>query len=367
MFQQILFLGFVLSTVIQLIYWMGIFQRPFGDFRAKSGGVVSPVSVIICAKDEAVNLRKNLPKILSQDYPDFEVIVVNDHSVDDSWDILTQLRKTHDNLKIVNFTATKLHIGKKEALTIGIQSATNDWLLMTDADCAPVSKDWITSMMVTQKEQKQIGLGYSPYSYAPSFLNAFIRYETLLTAFQYLSLAAIKRPYMGVGRNLLYRKELFRQAGGFEKHQHIASGDDDLFIREVANGTNVAIVMSSSSVVYSAPQNEWKAWFRQKKRHLSTGTQYDTNIQLLLGFFSFSHFFFTFSCVLLLIIDFGTVVVLASYVFRTLIIVLMCTRFRKNFQEVNDWYWIPILDFLYPFYYLIMTPYLISTKTQSWK
>ena len=371
-FLQLLLIGFIISTVIQLVYWGIIFptvvdRRKVITHRAK-GSLSLPVSVIICAKNEAANLRKYLPHILSQDYPEYEVIVVNDHSTDDSLIVLSEMQKQHAQLRIIDLSEKDAgYVGKKKALSAGIAEATHDWLLLTDADCQPVSNQWISEMMATADHQKDIGLGYSPYNYYGGLLNAFVRYETLLTAFQYISMALIKQPYMGVGRNLLYRKDLFYQAGGFESHLKVASGDDDLFISEVATGNNTFIVDTPDAVVYSAPKKTWSSWLAQKQRHLSTGKHYRPKIQILLGIFSITHFFYVFFLVLLLIFNFGTVVAIVGSVLRILIIVLMCTSFRKKFREVNDWYWIPILDFLYPFYYMALTPYLISTKTKSWK
>ncbi|HHB77787.1 MAG TPA: glycosyltransferase [Saprospiraceae bacterium] len=367
---QLILIGFIISTVIQLIYWGIIFRKVIVHRPLQEKIKIDiPVSVIICAKNEAANLRKYLPSILSQDYPKYEVIVVNDHSADDSMAVLSKMSDQYSYLRIIDLSEKNAdYIGKKMALSTGIAQATHEWLLLTDADCQPVSNQWIREMMATTiHKDKEIGLGYSPYIYEKGLLNAFVRYETLLTAFQYINMALIKQPYMGVGRNLLYRKDLFYQAGGFESHLEVASGDDDLFISEVATGNNTFIVDTPDAVVYSEPKKTWSSWLAQKRRHLSTGKHYRPKIQILLGLFSITHFFHVFFLVLLLIFNFGTVVAIVGSVLRTLIIVLMCTAFRKKFREVNDWYWIPLLDFLYPFYYMALARYLISTKTKSWK
>ena len=358
---------------MQILYWLVFFRKGVQGASLRKKECKVSVSVIICVKNEANNLRKHLPNILSQDYPSFEVVVVDDHSTDDTRQTLAVLAQANPHLQIVEMSDYEAYIGKKMALTQGIKAAKYDWLLMTDADCTPVSSHWIQEMMVIADKNKKIGLGYSPYTYYKGLLNAFIRYETLLTGIQYSSHARARRPYMGVGRNLIYQKELFLKAGGFERHAHIASGDDDLFISEVATGGNTMVVDSPDSVVFSEPQRTWRAWLYQKKRHLSTGTYYNFLTKALLGFYALTHFIHVFSCILLLSLDFGTVVATLGCVLRILIIVLMCTRFRKKFREVNDWYWIPFLDFLYPFYYMVLTPYLISTTTttqqqqQSWK
>lgn len=222
----------------QVIFWGLVFQRVAWRKTPKLPEIASfpAVSVIICARNEAANLQKNLESILHQDYPNFEVLVVDDDSDDDSEAFLTELRQQYAQLEVLSIKG-KVGQGKKNALAKGIQHAKHEWLLLTDADCMPNSKYWIKSMMLSaHKDNAEIVLGYGPINSTSSWLNKWVQFETVYVAIQYFSFALWKMPYMGVGRNLMYKKSLFEKNSGFDRHQHLTSGDDDLFVNEVANG-----------------------------------------------------------------------------------------------------------------------------------
>ena len=265
-----LVLSFLILGFIQLIYYLIVFSRLAfyrGIKNGKSEENIAPISVIICAKNERDNLLQFLPDFLNQDYPNFEVIVVNDHSVDDTEDVLKAFTMQFQNLKIVTVPDNDRFYGsKKFALTLGIKAAQFDHVLLTDADCKPASNTWIT-LMSAYAQKKQIILGFGAYEKQKGLLNKLIRFDTFFTAVQYLSFSLCKMPYMGVGRNLAYHKELFFKNKGFSSHQHILSGDDDLFINEVANKTNTQIVVDSAAHTISVPKQSFKLWIRQKRRH----------------------------------------------------------------------------------------------------
>lgn len=257
-----------------------------------------PISIIICAHNEQANLQKNLTYILNQDYihngaRNFEVLVVNDNSTDDAIYWLREMVKRNAHLNILNLTQESRNMkGKKFPLSMGIKQAKYEHLLLTDADCMPSSKNWLKDMVQPFYAGKEIVLGFAPYNKENTSLNRKVRYETFYAAFQYISMALAKVPYMGVGRNLAYKKSLFNDNKGFSKHYHLLSGDDDLFINAVANKRNTAVVLSEDSFMLSEAKNTMAAWKFQKKRHLTTGRYYKFKHKVLLGLLAFSHFFF---------------------------------------------------------------------------
>lgn len=243
-----------------------------------------PVSLIVCAKNEAENLEKHIPLWLEQDHPDFELVLVNDRSVDDSGKIMESWAVRDSRIKIVDVQEIDAFwANKKYALTLGIKRASHQRLIFTDADCRPGSKSWLRKMSSLFDEQTQLVLGYGPYERHGGLLNALIRYETFVTATQYLNAAFKGNAYMGVGRNLGYTQYLFYDQSGFMNHMDVASGDDDLFVNHAANASNVALSMDPETFTYSIPKRSWADWLRQKRRHLTTARHYKGTHKFVLG------------------------------------------------------------------------------------
>jgi poly-beta-1,6-N-acetyl-D-glucosamine synthase len=266
---------FLLAFLVQLgIYLFVLLKLPLYKEEKKSNSTPG-ISVIICAKNEEKNLERFLPRVLSQDYPDFEVVVVNDSSTDNTEQVLMQMASQFSQLRYTSIPANdKVMRGKKLALTIGLKSAKYDYVLLTDADCYPVSDQWLKRMGSNFSGDIKIVLGYGGYLKGKGLLNRLIRYETTFTAIQYLSYAIKGKPYMGVGRNLAYKKSLFFENKGFAGHYHLISGDDDLFVNENSTGQNCATEFSSESHTLSLPETSIRGWIKQKKRHLSAGSHY---------------------------------------------------------------------------------------------
>ncbi len=234
----------------------------------------------------------HIPAIMDQDHPNFEVIVVNDSSWDDTEAILKALQLRHPKLRIVHLDEEKQNMqGKKFALTLGIKAAKHDTILLTDADCVPTSQSWIREMTGQMTDRKQIVLGFSPYKKYPGWLNKIIRYDTLMIATHYLGFANAGKPYMGVGRNLAYHKDLFFKVGGFKNHYSIASGDDDLFVNQVATSANTIVKSSPESQTISEPKANWQDWFVQKRRHFTTIPFYKPTDRRLLALWPLSFMF----------------------------------------------------------------------------
>ena len=275
---------FVTSLMIQMGYYLLVFLKLPLYKSNKKRKTKKSISVIICAKNEEENLKQFLPRVLEQDYPEFEVVVVNDCSTDGTEQLLSELSVAYKQLRYTSIPANeKFFHGKKLALTIGLKSARFDHVLLTDADCYPVSNLWLQKMASNLTREKKIVLGYGGYERKKGLLNTIIRYETVFTAIQYLSHAIKGYPYMGVGRNLSYEKELFFTNKGFASHYHLSSGDDDLFINETSVKENTTVEISRESHTLSIPKTTFRNWVRQKKRHLSVGTHYKMGSRMRLA------------------------------------------------------------------------------------
>lgn len=368
-FLDFVFYGFIAVVIIQVIFYIFF----FGKFAFSKLKKVTPkniaISVIICAKNEAENLKKFIPLIIEQDYPNFEIVLINDDSKDDTLDVIHHFSKIHDNIKVVDVKNIEAFWGnKKYALTLGIKAAKNDFLLFTDADCKPVSKYWIKEMSAHFSNNKSIVLGYAGYSKIKnSFLNKLVRFETLITAVNYFSFAKIGLPYMGVGRNLAYTKKEFFDANGFINHIKVRSGDDDLFVNQIATLSNTTICFSKDSFTESIPKATFKSWFKQKRRHVSTAKHYKTKHKVLLALLYISNILFWLFALILFISLFNWQIVLGLFIFRIILQYIILGFSSKKLSETDLLVFLPFLEiFLIITQLTIFINNLIS-KPNHWK
>jgi cellulose synthase/poly-beta-1,6-N-acetylglucosamine synthase-like glycosyltransferase len=333
---KILYYTFIVSAAINFIFLLFFYLKiPFWKKkRQRKNKELPPVSVIITARNEARNLETNLPYFLQQDYPDYTVIVVNDASEDDSATVLAQLKMEYENLYVTSLPPDNIYKhGKKTALTIGIKAAKTDILLFSDADCKPISDKWIRSMVKYFDKKTQFVIGYGGYQREKSLLNKIIRTDTVYIAMQYLSFALTGIPYMGVGRNMAYRKSTFNRTGGFAKHLHLLSGSDDLFINQNAKRKNLQINLEPESIIKSIPKRKLKDWIRQKSRHLTTAKYYKFSHKILLFLEPLSRIIFYASAIFLLIQNRYFIPVLSIFVLRFIIFLVILIYTNKTLKE----------------------------------
>jgi len=339
---------FIVFSLTLICYYICIFKALAVYKPQPKVSDNKPVSILICAKDEAENLKTFLPQIYKQNYPDFEVVLINDRSIDDTFEVMKSFEEQYpDKTVFVNVPRSndsRLTGNKKYALTLGIKAAHNEHLLLTDADCRPASLDWIRLMTGQFTDKKQIVLGYGKYETQKGFLNKLIRFETLQTAMQYFSYALKGKPYMGVGRNLAYTKSLFMQNNGFYNHLDVLSGDDDLFINEVATADNTTICIQPDSFTVSKPKQDWKSYFYQKRRHISTAKYYQTKHKILLATYSLSLLGFWVTTILLLISQIYLPWVLGLVFLRVAIAWYFQYKIAGKLQEKNLIFWFPVLE-----------------------
>jgi len=369
---------FCFTFLVQLFYYLYFYVSVLilnkrvkkGDvpFRADYPGV----SVIICAKNESKNLAEFLPSILNQNYPNFDVVVVNDGSSDESETLLCNLEKEYPQLYHTYVPEeAQVMSPKKLALTVGIKAAKNELLLFTDADCTPSSRDWIGNMVRNFTPNKDFVLGYGAYEQKKGFLSNLISYDTFFIALQYMGFAYRGKPYMGVGRNMAYRKKLFFDMKGFASMLHLQSGDDDLFVNKAATKMNTRIEISPDSVTVSTAKESFKDWFIQKERHLSTASYYKGNSKRLIGTEVLSRglFYGSFIGILVLTdlpISLVTIgIFLIRYITQLIIINLSAKRFKERYFYSS----IILLDILLPLIslYTLITNKLTHRTKYIWK
>ena len=365
----IIFYAFIGVIVIQLFYYIIVFGKFSFGKPQKSTPKRIPISVIVCAKNEEENAKKFIPLLAEQDYPDYEIILIDDASSDSTLDIFEEFEKQYSNVRLVKVENNEAFWGnKKFALTLGIKAAKNEYLLFTDADCYPSSNQWIKEMSSQFTMSKTIILGYGAYEkVAKSFLNKIIRFETMLTAVQYFSWARMKHPYMGVGRNLAYKKEEFFNVNGFIDHIQVRSGDDDLFINQASNKSNTTISYNPESFTYSKPKESYKEWFTQKRRHVSTAEHYKFFDKMQLGLFYTSQLFFFLLVIVLLAFQFQWIAVLAilatRYTVAWTVIGFSAGKLKENDLKI----WFPVVEMVLIFTQINIFITNLFSKPVHWK
>jgi glycosyltransferase involved in cell wall biosynthesis len=366
---EVLFFIFIAIVAIQFLYYV-VF---FGKFSfAKKQELVSkniPVSVIVCAKNEQENVKKLIPLLLEQNYSDFEIVLIDDASSDETLDVFEEFEKQYSKIKLVKVENNEAFWGnKKFALTMGIKACKHEYMLFTDADCYPTSKDWISQMSSQFTKEKTIVLGYGAYEkIAGSFLNKIIRFETLLTATQYFSWARLGKPYMGVGRNLAYKKSEFFNVRGFMDHMKIRSGDDDLFVNQAATKDNCSIAFASESFTYSKPKTKYNKWFNQKRRHVSTAKHYRFFNKFQLAIFFLSQLSFFVVAPILLSFQYQWIIITSLIGFRYLFAWLSLGYAAAKLKEKDVMYWFPIIELVLIFTQLNVFITNIFSKPVHWK
>ena len=364
---MILLYIFTAVVFVNCIYYFFFSRFYFLQSPEINKGNYSPVSLIICAKNEAENLKTHIPFWLEQDYPDFEIILINDASYDTTLEVMESFALTNSCIKIVDVKNNEAFWGsKKYALTLGIKKATNQHLLFTDADCKPSSKHWLQEMASHLKNDKQLVLGFGGYQKLPGLLNKLIRFETLMTAVQYFSYAKAGNPYMGVGRNIGYTSKLFYDNNGFMSHMDIPSGDDDLFVNQVATRKNTAICFSENSFTYSVPKKSWNSWFLQKKRHVSTAKHYIFKHKFLLSLYYVSELlFWALSIASLLLLDWKIPVIIIA--FRLSLQYLVIGKAASKLKQSDLILFLPFWELFLVFIQLSIFISNSASKPTKWK
>lgn len=412
-FLIIVFVIFIASFVVLLGFYLFVFSRlAFFDLKTSSSlnrsepahppsqaresirtrGTLElnqpAVSIIICAKNELEHLKKFLPSILEQDYPAFEVIVINDCSTDGSQQWLNDCAKQHARLRVVeNTTSEKNLLGKRSALKKGIEAARYELILLTDADCQPATNQWIKLMTSltpalspkergnqsplqtnsgTSENEIEIVLGFSPCFEVPGLLNRFIRYENFLTALYYLSFSLAKMPYMGVGRNLLYRTSVTTTIGALEHHSGLISGDDDLTVNTIATGRNTTLMIHPNAHVFTVSPESLRAFIRQKRRHYTTGFHYQYPHQLALGTLYGSQILFNVTAFALLINGFLLLPTIMIFIIKNILQTFLYGKAMRKLNVYNLWIFTPVFDLCMSAFFLTLGG-LSLIKPKTWK
>ncbi len=361
--------GLLLFCFLIQIFWLWFFYWRLDRKKLPEGSPRTvPVSVVICAHNQYSGLKENLPFILEQDYPEFEVLVVDHASDDDTRYLFSYYSEKYPLFKFLTVQEDlNFFTGKKFPLSIGIKSARYDWVLLTDADCRPQGKGWIRSMMAASGAHTDLVLGYAPYLKEKGLLNKLIRFDNAFNAIHYLSFALAGIPYKGIGRNLSYRKQLFYENNGFIAHYRIHSGDDDLFINQVATAGNTAVAIDPDSFVFSQTPETFRSWLRLKQQYASTARLYKFAHKALLRLVSYSSFGIVALTILMVSLNWSVIPVLSIFSIRLICQIIVFSGAMKRLQEKELAPFVPLFELIMFFVNAwILLPVLLRSP-KRWK
>lgn len=353
--------------VIQLLFLLVVYLRPYRKGQKKKKGAEPdaqpPVSIIVYAKNESENLRENLPFLLSQDYHDYEVIVVNDGSTDESEQVLKLLKAEHEHLYHTYIPEEARYLSRRKlALTVGIKAAKNNVLLFIEANCKPLSAGWVKEMAANFVEGKTITLGFCAYGHHKGFFHRLVAYDNLLSGLQYLSAALAKSPYAGSGRNLAYTKEEFFRHKGYYKSLNLHAGDDDLFVNEAANGKNTRVEYSHESITEMQRIGSFSVWKEMKVSRAATRRFYKGWALCRYRFDSWMFFFFMLALAASVYIGItgnGLTAVFGGLLYL-LLLALKISVFRKSAKMLRQkpvTFLFPVLEIVSPLFSLYVRVY----------
>ncbi|MFN8276129.1 MAG: glycosyltransferase [Chitinophagales bacterium] len=367
----LLSLLFIVAATAQVLYYLLLFLRlalyKQGHY-SNSADALPPVSIVICTRNNAEQLSRTLKLVLIQLYREFEVVVVNDGSSDHTMEVIAHYAARTGNLRVFTLPEQARHLGKKAALRLGVEQARYDIVVVTDDDCRPASTNWLSLLVAHLYHDTALVLGYSPITPRNSFLSLFQQYENVLTATQYFSYSLAGIPYMGVGRNMAFRRSLFLN---WRQQPHtsdrIAGGDDDLFVNAVARGSSTINCIEKDSFVLTDAPPTLSAWLNQKRRHIRAGFYYRWWHQLLLFGFAFSKALFYF---LIPVMTFHTPwqpftwAALGTALFTMWFIQL---RINNKLHQTLPGVLFPVFDMLYTLYLVVIFFLTSVRRNDTWK
>lgn len=271
--ELIILAGLLLVIFIRILYVLLYRKVIYRATNNEEPDLTPPLSVIVYACNDASYIKENLPLILEQDYPQFEVIVVNDGSTDETNEELKLLEQRYSNLYHTYLPEeAKTQSRRKLALNMALKASNYDWIVMTTANASPVSAEWLRSLARNMDDKADVVLAYSGLISSRT-KGLYYRMDNLFFQLRYLAMAKKGKPYMGVGNNLAFRKCIYQQRL-FSGILNIPVGEDDIPVNRIANSENTRVECSPGSVVKVHYQYLAKAWRERKMGYAITRKYY---------------------------------------------------------------------------------------------
>ena len=357
---ELLLLGITLvSFIILCLYYLVAYARPLFSNRPQKAIEAAdkvPVSIIVYAQNDSENLKKHLPALLTQDYPEYQVVVINDGSTDDTDDTLKFFQNEFKHLYFTYVPSYARYLSRRKlAFTLGAKAAKHEILIFTEAYCEPINDQWLTAIMSSYTPETNIVLGYCKYGNYKGLMHKLIAYDNLLSGLRYLSSVLFHHPYTGNGRNLSYRKDLFFKNKGYYKSLNLLPGEDDLFVNETATGKNTRVSYSPNSLTEMDKIEDFRVWKGMKVSRATTQKYYKGKTLTFYHFETTCFFLFQAAAIASMAIGLTghwmlSVIAFLLYVIRFVIKANVFSRSAKMLQQSGNIKWLFLLEFVQPMF-----------------
>jgi len=362
MFLSTLLYSFIAITAINCLYYIIFSKFSFSKHSTAKEANQTPVSVIVYSKNEAALLPEFLSQFKDQTHTNYEIVLVNNASSDDTRYIFEAFQKDNQNVQIVNVENNEAFWGsRKYALTLGIKKATYENLLFTTTSAIFSSKDWIAKSSSFLNTDKQIFVGYSFFEKKGGFVNTFIRFSEIVSHLFNYGVGVITKPYHASQANFGYIKSLFFENRGFSDHMSIKEGSEDLFLKFNATSKNVVISTSKDNAVQKKSPASFSEWLQYKANQKYISRYYSFSNKLNLKLFGISQFLF-FVLAIVSVILIPSILVFCVIVLRYFIAGLVLLKTSFKLRDLKPMYFFPFLEILHSFVQIPIFIYNQSTK-----
>lgn len=367
MFLTVVFYAFIVFTAIQIIYYLTFSSLFFKSKKTNKINTKPPISLLIFVKNSAAYLEKNLTYFLNQDYPEFEILLIDNCSSDDTDEVLEKIKTKHKKVRIINVENNEsFWANKKYTYTLAIKAAKYNHLLFSEIIAKPISKNWILEMSNQISDKKSLVLGYTKHNTSKGFMNLLIRFNDVLDALKAFTFTKFNTPFRASAYNFSFTKDNFFRVNGFIKHIKINYGKDDLFLRDAYFKKNTSFSIDEDSFVEITKEKTFKDWFSAQKRNSFLQNHYKLNHQILLFLYTITKLgSLTLGITLLFFYPYKIILCIIGFYFLVKTIVLALAT--KKFKE-------PKIIFLFPFLEIILILLQISIfinnlmlKPNHWK
>jgi glycosyltransferase involved in cell wall biosynthesis len=358
--------GFLL---LQLIYYVFVYGKVSRYRLPEENYNFPPVSVVLVTKDEQENLKERLPVILEQQYPDFEVVIVNNASSDETEFVLKVFQKIYPQLKVVNLysEAPNKFLGKKYPLSIGIKSAKNDCVLLTNVNCVPNSLFWIMNMVRGLSQTRNTIIGFNFYEREKTLFNSLVQYDTIINAINYGGMALLGNPYKATGDNIIISREEFFNSGSFLSLYNVACGDMELYVNRITKGKKTSVILNEEAYIKTETPQSFSLWCRYKKRNIKTAYYYKFLDKLLVAIPSWTTLFFYATFVTLFLLNFPWQWILTGCILKFAIQIIFFQNASKVLMKNNLCIFAPLFEIFFLVFNTIMGISVLFSRKDRWE